>query len=180
MVNEPSVFKPLKFYCTSHTLTSRSCHLSAWSTSGLDLYYMELLEISFFCVASTCYLVFKVVAKLTYLVAIMSCLTTYYQIYDQTKFLWPYGIVFCLINRRNISVKIGLFFQGITFIKEFPGSNILLPTFLAGGEWVFRWQICFLLLLISNPAWSSDFAFYLWLYLVDKHHTLSTCLVSDC
>ena len=30
---------------------------------------------------------------------------------------------FCLMNGRIISVKIGLFFQEITFIREFPGSN---------------------------------------------------------
>ena len=44
----------------------------------------------------------------------------------------------CLINRRIISVKIGLFMQEITFITEFPGSNFLLPTFLTGGKWNFQ------------------------------------------
>ena len=44
----------------------------------------------------------------------------------------------CLINRRIISVKIGLFFQEITFITQFPGSNFLLPTFLTGGKWDFQ------------------------------------------
>ena len=37
-------------------------------------------------------------------------------------------------------MKIGLFFQEITFITEFPhvpGSNFLLPTFLADGIWDF-------------------------------------------
>ena len=34
-------------------------------------------------------------------------------------------------------MKIGLFFQEITFITEFPGSNFLLPTFLAGSKWDF-------------------------------------------
>ena len=48
------------------------------------------------------------------------------------------GIGFCLIKRRTISVKIGLFFQEITFRTEFPGSNILLPTFLTGGKWDFK------------------------------------------
>ena len=38
---------------------------------------------------------------------------------------------------RVISVKIGLFFQEITFITEFRGSNFLLPTFLAGSKWDF-------------------------------------------
>ena len=47
-------------------------------------------------------------------------------------------------------MKIGLFFQEITFITEFPGSNFLLPTFLIGGKWDF--QVADLLLLISNPV----------------------------
>ena len=34
-------------------------------------------------------------------------------------------------------MKIGLFFQEITFITEFPGSNFLLPTFLADSQWDF-------------------------------------------
>ena len=34
-----------------------------------------------------------------------------------------------------MSVKIGSFFQEITFITEFPGSNFLLPTFLTGDKW---------------------------------------------
>ena len=32
-------------------------------------------------------------------------------------------------------MKIGLFFQVINFIIEFRGSNILLPTFVAGSKW---------------------------------------------
>ena len=31
-------------------------------------------------------------------------------------------------------MKIGLFFQEITFITEFPGSNLLQPKFFIGGE----------------------------------------------
>ena len=34
-------------------------------------------------------------------------------------------------------MKIGLFFQEITSITEFRGSNFLLPTFLAGSKWDF-------------------------------------------
>ena len=34
-------------------------------------------------------------------------------------------------------MKIGLFFQESTFRTEFPGSNFLLPTFLASGKWDF-------------------------------------------
>ena len=58
-----------------------------------------MLEINFFLwVASTCYLVFKVVAKLTYLVAtigshITSQLPSFCQVYDQTKFHMVKGIV---------------------------------------------------------------------------------------
>ena len=64
---------------------------------------------------------------------------------------------------RIISVKIDLFFQEITVktefsgmeeitVKtEFSGSNFLLPTFfLTVANGIFRWQICYLLLLISN------------------------------
>ena len=59
----------------------------------------------------------------------------------------------CLINRRIISVKIGLFMHEITFITEFPGSIFLLPTFLTGGEWNFQGGGgANLLLLISKPA----------------------------
>ena len=42
----------------------------------------------------------------------------------------------------------GLFFQEVTFITEFPDSNFLLPRFLTGGKWDF--QVANLLLLISN------------------------------
>ena len=54
----------------------------------------------------------------------------------------------CLINKRLISVKIGLVFQEITFISEFLGSNFLLPTFLRGGKWDF--QVANLLLATVN------------------------------
>ena len=33
---------------------------------------------------------------------------------------------------------------------------------------------------VAFIIWSSDFALYLWLYLIDKHHTLGTCSVSHC
>ena len=46
--------------------------------------------------------------------------------------------MFCLIKRRIIPVKVGLIFQEITLITEFPGSNFLLPTFLKGGKWDFQ------------------------------------------
>ena len=45
-------------------------------------------------------------------------------------------------------MKIGLFFQEITFTTEFPGSNFLLPTFLTGGKWDF--QVANLLLATVN------------------------------
>ena len=56
--------------------------------------------------------------------------------------------MFCLINTRIISVKIGLFLQEITFTTEFPGSNFLLPTFITGGKWDF--QVANLLLATVN------------------------------
>ena len=56
--------------------------------------------------------------------------------------------MFCLINTRIILVKIGLFFQEITFTIEFPGSNFLLPKFLTGGKWDF--QVANLLLATVN------------------------------
>ena len=56
--------------------------------------------------------------------------------------------LFCLINRRIISVKIGLFFQEINLKKELPGSNFLLPSFLSGGKWDF--QVANLLLATVN------------------------------
>ena len=55
--------------------------------------------------------------------------------------------MFCHITRRIISVKIGLFFQEITFRTVFPGSNYLLPTFLTGGKWDLEVEN----LLLSNP-----------------------------
>ena len=45
-------------------------------------------------------------------------------------------------------MKIGLFFQEITFRTEFPGSNFLLPTFLTGGKWDF--EVANLLLATVN------------------------------
>ena len=33
---------------------------------------------------------------------------------------------------------------------------------------------------VAFIIWSSDFALYLWLYPIDKHHTLGTCSVSHC
>ena len=45
---------------------------------------------------------------------------------------------FYFTNRRVISVKLGLFFQEITFTTEFPGSSFLLPTVLIGSKWDFQ------------------------------------------
>ena len=56
--------------------------------------------------------------------------------------------MFCHIKRRNISVKIGLFFREITFRTVLPGSNFLLPTFLTGGKWDF--EVANLLLATVN------------------------------
>ena len=35
-------------------------------------------------------------------------------------------------------------------------------------------------LALTYMIWSSNFALYLWLYIIDKHHTLGTCSVSHC
>ena len=76
----------------------------------------------------------------------------------------PLTIWNCVLpyNWRIISVKTALFFQEITFITEFPGSNFLLSTFLkvANGIFTCRWQICYLLLLISNPGRSRSECFW--------------------
>ena len=45
-------------------------------------------------------------------------------------------------------MKIGLFFQEITFTTEFPGSNFLLPPFFIGGKLDF--QVTNLLLATVN------------------------------
>ena len=45
-------------------------------------------------------------------------------------------------------MKIGLFIQEITFIAEFPVSNLLLPTFLVGSKWDF--PVANLLLATAN------------------------------
>ena len=62
-------------------------------------------------------------------------------------------MVFCLINTRIISVKMGLFFQEITFTTEFPGSNFLLSTFLTGGKWDFQ-MANLLLATVNFEPWS--------------------------
>ena len=45
---------------------------------------------------------------------------------------------YLVLNRKAISVEICLFFEEITSIKDFPGSNFLLPRFLTGGKWDFH------------------------------------------
>ena len=61
--------------------------------------------------------------------------------------------MFRLISSKIISVKMGLFFEEITFITELLGSNFLLPTFLTGGKWDF--QVADLLLATANfEPWS--------------------------
>ena len=62
--------------------------------------------------------------------------------------LMELSFVFC-------AVKIGLFFQKITFIMEFPGSNFLLPTFLTVGKW--DYQVANLLLATVKVANSNFF-----------------------
>ena len=57
-------------------------------------------------------------------------------------------LCFSLISSRIISVKMGLFFQEITFITELPGRNFLLPRLLTGGKWDF--QVANLLLATAS------------------------------
>ena len=65
-----------------------------------------------------------------------------------------YEIVFFLIHRdrRIVSVKTGLFFQEITFILDSQVAIFCYQYFKQVANGIFRWQICYLLLLISNPA----------------------------
>ena len=83
----------------------------------------------------------KVVAKLTYPVAnigghVIAQLPSFVRFMTKHNSIWSkalimpltYGIKFCLISKRIITVKMGMFFQEITSIKEFPGGNCLLPT----------------------------------------------------
>ena len=50
--------------------------------------------------------------------------------------IWNCVLSFLLI--LLISVKIDMFFQEITSIIEFPGSNFLLPTILRGSKCDFQ------------------------------------------
>ena len=77
-----------------------------------------------------------------------SQVTTHCQIYDKTQnSIWSkafimlltiLNFVFCLTNRRIISVKVGLIFQEIALITEFPGCKFLQSTFLTGGKLDFQ------------------------------------------
>ena len=94
--------------------------------------------------------------------------------------------MFCLIKGRVISVTIGLFFQEITFITEFPDSNLLLPTFLAGSKWDF--PVANLLLatvnfepwirsdLVSFPAIHEN-SFIVFIVCSQVYMLLSCCLI---
>ena len=100
-------------------------------------------------------------AKLTYLVAIIgghvtAQLPTSVRFMTKQNSIWSKALIMpltiwnCvfLIKRKIISVKIGLFFQEITFRTEFPGSNFLLHRFLTGGKCDF--QVAILLLATNN------------------------------
>ena len=60
--------------------------------------------------------------------------------------------MFCLINTRIISVKIGLFGQKLAFITEIPGGNFLLPTFLTGDKSDFQ-EANLLLATVNFEPW---------------------------
>ena len=55
---------------------------------------------------------------------------------------------FFLHTEELFQLEIGMFFQEVTFITGFPGSNFMLPTFLTGGKWNF--QVANLLLATVN------------------------------
>ena len=95
-------------------------------------------------------MVFKAVAKLTYLAAVLGDHVTAWlppiiRFMTKQNSVWSKALIMpltiwncvCLIKGTASSVKIGLFFQEITFITEFSGSNFLLPPFLAGSKWDF-------------------------------------------
>ena len=118
-------------------------------------------------------LVFKVVAKLTYLVImgghVTARLPPIIRFMIKQNCIWskalinlspPYGIVFCLINRRIISVKISLFFQRIVFVAGFPGNFFCYQHFKQVTNGIFRWKICYLPLLISNPEIGNLFVLF--------------------
>ena len=108
---------------------------------------------------------FKVVAKLTYLVAIIGgyvtaklpaklphivkCMTKQNSTWSKALIMpltiWNYVLSY---KKKNYFSENGLFFQEITFRTEFPGSNFLLPTFLTGGKWNF--EVAYLLLATVN------------------------------
>ena len=76
---------------------------------------------------------------------------------------------------RIISVKFGLFFQEITIITEFRGSNFLLPTLLAGSKWDF--PVANLLLATVNfEPWLEDYL----LMKADNSCTGENPLTKDC
>ena len=64
-------------------------------------------------------------------------------------------------------MKIGLFFQEITFITEVPGSNFLLPTFFIGGKLDFQEANLLLATVNFEPCVS----------VVAGHHTVPAVLL---
>ena len=55
-------------------------------------------------------------------------------------------------------MKMGFFFQEITFITELHGSNFLLPNFLTGGKWDFQ-MANLLLATVNFEPWRHDLTF---------------------
>ena len=106
-----------------------------------------VLEKLFLWVASTCYLEYKIVAKLTYVVAIFgghvtAGLPPIVIFKTKQNSIWSKALIMrltiwnCVLSykRKNFSVNSSLLFRKITSITEFPGSNFLLPTCLTGGK----------------------------------------------
>ena len=77
------------------------------------------------------------------------------QIYDQTIIIIDNAVdIFelCLVLRTGAEavMKTGSTSKKLPLTEEFPGSNFLLPTFLQVAAEIFRWQISYMSLLISN------------------------------
>ena len=128
-------------------LRQKSFHISKQGSITHSL--SQCQKLTFLWIASTFYLLFKVVAKLTYLVAIIgghvtALLSPIVRFMTKQNSIWSKALIMpltiwnCILSyKHNFAVKISLLFQKNTSITEFPGSNCLLPTCLTDGKWDF-------------------------------------------
>ena len=58
----------------------------------------------------------------------------------------------CLVfyAEESLIVKIGFYFPEINFATVFSAATFCYILFLHVANWIFRWQICYLLLLVAN------------------------------